>query len=95
MKYSQRDKARILRITTRTLQRWRTTKPEAVVKKNAERQAKRLAEQNAVNTYLEAEDTSIPLTQEEAKLIEEKYDYLDIDKNVNGDPFLLPNEVAE
>ena len=28
MKYSQRDKARILRITTRTLQRWRTTKPE-------------------------------------------------------------------
>ena len=26
MKYSQRDKARILRITTRTLQRWR--KPE-------------------------------------------------------------------
>jgi|GEM_PF-7107970 len=68
---------------------------EAVAKKNAERQAKRLAEQNAVNTYLEAEDTSIPLTQEEAKLIEEKYDYLDIDKNVNGDPFLLPNEVVE
>lgn len=28
MKYTQRDKARILRITTRTLQRWRTTKPE-------------------------------------------------------------------
>ena len=28
MKYAQRDKARILRITTRTLQRWRTTKPE-------------------------------------------------------------------
>lgn len=28
MKYSQRDKARILRITTRTLQRWHTTKPE-------------------------------------------------------------------
>ncbi|WP_273212079.1 hypothetical protein [Helicobacter rodentium] len=68
---------------------------EAVAKKNAERQAKRLAEQNAVNAYLEAEDTSIPLTQEEAKLIEEKYDYLDIDKNVNGDPFLLPNEVVE
>ncbi|WP_300691532.1 MULTISPECIES: hypothetical protein [Helicobacter] len=68
---------------------------EAVAKKNAERQAKQLAEQNAVNAYLEAEDTSIPLTQEEAKLIEEKYDYLDIDKNVNGDPFLLPNEVVE
>ncbi|WP_297810054.1 hypothetical protein [uncultured Helicobacter sp.] len=68
---------------------------EAVAKKNAERQAKRLAEQNAVNAYLEAEDTSIPLTQEEAKLIEEKYDYLDIDKNVNGNPFLLPNEVVE
>ncbi|WP_301006665.1 MULTISPECIES: hypothetical protein [Helicobacter] len=44
---------------------------------------------------MEAEDTSIPLTQEEAKLIEEKYDYLDINKNVNGDPFLLPNEVVE
>lgn len=28
MKYTQRDKARILRTTTRTLQRWRTTKPE-------------------------------------------------------------------
>lgn len=28
MKYTQQDKARILRITTRTLQRWRTTKPE-------------------------------------------------------------------
>lgn len=28
MKYTQRDKARILRITTRTLQRWKTTKPE-------------------------------------------------------------------
>ena len=28
MKYSQQDKARILKITTRTLQRWRTTKPE-------------------------------------------------------------------
>lgn len=28
MKYIQQDKARILRITTRTLQRWRTTKPE-------------------------------------------------------------------
>ncbi|ASM39835.1 hypothetical protein CSPB12327_03520 [Campylobacter sp. RM12327] len=28
MKYTQRDKARILRITTRTLQRWRITKPE-------------------------------------------------------------------
>lgn len=68
---------------------------EAVAKKNAERQAKQLAEQNAVNAYSEAEDTSIPLTQEEAKLIEEKYDYLDIDKNVNGDPFLLPNEVVE
>ncbi|RDU64261.1 MULTISPECIES: hypothetical protein [Helicobacter] len=68
---------------------------EAVAKKNAERQAKQLAEQNAVNAYLEAEDTSIPLTQEEAKLIEEKYDYLDINKNVNGDPFLLPNEVVE
>lgn len=68
---------------------------EAVAKKNAERQAKQLAEQNAVNAYLEAEDTSIPLTQEEAKLIKEEYDYLDIDKNVNGDPFLLPNEVVE
>lgn len=68
---------------------------EAVAKKNAERQAKQSAEQNAVNTYSEAEDTQIPLTQEEVKLIEEKYDYLDIDKNVNGDPFLLPNEVVE
>ena len=28
MKYTMQDKARILRITTRTLQRWRTTKPE-------------------------------------------------------------------
>ncbi len=28
MNYTQRDKARILRVTTRTLQRWRTTKPE-------------------------------------------------------------------
>ncbi|CAD7287638.1 hypothetical protein LMG7974_00518 [Campylobacter majalis] len=28
MKYSQQDKARILKITTRTLQRWRTSKPE-------------------------------------------------------------------
>lgn len=28
MKYTQRDKARILRITTRTLQRWKSTKPE-------------------------------------------------------------------
>lgn len=28
MKYTQQDKARILRVTTRTLQRWRTTKPE-------------------------------------------------------------------
>lgn len=28
MKYTQRDKARILKTTTRTLQRWRTTKPE-------------------------------------------------------------------
>lgn len=28
LKYTQQDKARILRITTRTLQRWRTTKPE-------------------------------------------------------------------
>ena len=28
MKYTQQDKARILRITTRTLQRWKTTKPE-------------------------------------------------------------------
>ena len=28
MKYSQQDKARILKITTRTLQRWKTTKPE-------------------------------------------------------------------
>lgn len=28
MKYTQQDKARILRITTRTLQRWRSTKPE-------------------------------------------------------------------
>lgn len=31
MKYTQRDKARILRITTRTLQRWKTTKPELYV----------------------------------------------------------------
>ncbi|WP_104750007.1 hypothetical protein [Helicobacter cynogastricus] len=28
VKYTQRDKARILKITTRTLQRWRYTKPE-------------------------------------------------------------------
>ena len=28
MNYTQRDKARILRVTTRTLQRWRKTKPE-------------------------------------------------------------------
>ena len=28
MTYTQRDKARILRLTTRTLQRWRSTKPE-------------------------------------------------------------------
>ena len=28
MKYSQQDKARILKLTTRTLQRWKTTKPE-------------------------------------------------------------------
>lgn len=28
MNYTQRDKARILKVTTRTLQRWRTTKPE-------------------------------------------------------------------
>ena len=28
MKYSQQDKAIILKITTRTLQRWKTTKPE-------------------------------------------------------------------
>ncbi|QKF64322.1 hypothetical protein [Campylobacter corcagiensis] len=28
MKYTQRDKARILRVTTRTLQRWKITKPE-------------------------------------------------------------------
>lgn len=28
MKYTQRDKARILRLTTRTLQQWRSTKPE-------------------------------------------------------------------
>ena len=28
MKYSQQDKARILKITTRTLQRWKNTKPE-------------------------------------------------------------------
>ena len=28
MKYSQQDKARILKITTRTLQRWKTSKPE-------------------------------------------------------------------
>lgn len=31
MKYSQQDKARILKITTRTLQRWKTTKPELYV----------------------------------------------------------------
>lgn len=68
---------------------------EAMAKKNAEIQAKQLAEQNALKDYLEAKDTQIPLTQEEVKLIEERYDYLDIDKNVNGDPFLLPNEVVE
>lgn len=28
MKYTMQDKARILRTTTRTLQRWRTSKPE-------------------------------------------------------------------
>lgn len=28
MKYTQQDKARILRITTRTLQNWKKTKPE-------------------------------------------------------------------
>ena len=28
MKYSKQDKARILKITTRTLQRWKTSKPE-------------------------------------------------------------------
>lgn len=28
MRYTQYDKARILRVTTRTLQRWKTTKPE-------------------------------------------------------------------
>ena len=28
MKYTMQDKARILRTTTRMLQRWRTTKPE-------------------------------------------------------------------
>jgi len=28
LKYTQQDKARILRLTTRTLQRWRSTKPE-------------------------------------------------------------------
>ncbi|BCX78667.1 hypothetical protein [Campylobacter sp. 19-13652] len=28
MKYTQQDKARILRITSRTLQRWKSTKPE-------------------------------------------------------------------
>lgn len=28
MKYTQQDKARILKITTRTLQRWKVTKPE-------------------------------------------------------------------
>ncbi|MCI5968288.1 MULTISPECIES: hypothetical protein [Helicobacter] len=28
MKYTQQDKARILKITTRTLQRWKYTKPE-------------------------------------------------------------------
>lgn len=28
MKYTQQDKARILRLTTRTLQRWRSSKPE-------------------------------------------------------------------
>lgn len=28
MKYTQQDKARILRITTRTLQNWKRTKPE-------------------------------------------------------------------
>ena len=28
LKYTQRDKARILKLTTRTLQRWRSTKPE-------------------------------------------------------------------
>ncbi|NDJ27653.1 hypothetical protein DMB95_06695 [Campylobacter sp. MIT 12-8780] len=28
MRYTQQDKARILRLTTRTLQRWKSTKPE-------------------------------------------------------------------
>lgn len=28
MKYTQQDKARILRITSRTLLRWKSTKPE-------------------------------------------------------------------
>ena len=32
MKYSQRDKARILRITTRTLQRWRKPELYAIIK---------------------------------------------------------------
>lgn len=32
MKYSQRDKARILRITTRTLQRWRKSELYAITK---------------------------------------------------------------
>ncbi|MBR7047996.1 MAG: hypothetical protein IKI43_06530 [Campylobacter sp.] len=31
MKYTQQDKARILRITTRTLQNWKRTKPELYV----------------------------------------------------------------
>ncbi len=31
MKYSQRDKARILRITTRTLQRWRKSELYAII----------------------------------------------------------------
>lgn len=39
---------------------------------------------------------SISLTKEEAKQVEENYDYLDIDKKVcGGEMFLLPNEVVE
>lgn len=72
------------------------TMSEMMAKKNAEIKAKQLAEQNASNDFQEAEDTSIPLTKEEVKQIEENYDYLDIDKKVcGGEMFLLPNEVVE
>lgn len=72
------------------------TMSEMMAKKNAEIKAKQLVEQNASNDFQEAEDMSILLTKEEAKQVEENYDYLDIDKKVcGGEMFLLPNEVVE